>query len=393
LLLRRIGRTTLTHTTFGMATQNRLTLAFTDRALESAFVAHMFARTLQQGRTAIVVAVLVYLLFGVFDAWWFPPEHRAYVWAIRLAALSVPIVVFALTYGRWFKRAPYASLASVGLAGGFGLIGMFALMPIEAVTQCFASMLLVTFFTYNLVGTRFIYALWVDVILLLIFVMFIVSSDYPIHASATHLFFIVSANLIGGAAGYLTEYQHRQLFLRQRELDEQRLRHFDRSLHDALTGLPNRELLHERVEQALSRSNRDGLRHAGLFIDLDGFKQINDHFGHEVGDRTVRAVANRLQAAVRDVDTVARLGGDEFFVLIYGISTADNALAKANALLTLIKAPLPGMPDEFVQSASIGICLFPYPSANVDDIIRRADQAMYNAKEAGKDQCFVANGE
>ena len=174
---------------------------------------------------------------------------------------------------------------------------------------------------------------------------------------------------------------------------KQRLKHFDRSLHDALTGLPNRELLHDRMEQALSRSSRDGLHHAGLFIDLDGFKQINDNFGHEVGDRTLKEVADRLRAAVREADTVARLGGDEFFVLIYDISESDNAVAKATQLLALIKAPLPGMPDEFVQSASIGICLFPYPSANVEDIIRRADQAMYNAKEAGKDRYFVANSE
>lgn len=380
--------------TFGMATQNRLTLAFADPALESAFASHMFARTVQQGRMAIVVAITVYLLFGAFDPWWVPPDHRAPVWAIRIAALCVPFTVFALTFTRWFRAAAYVALASVGLAGGLGLMGMYALIPIEAVTQCFAAMLLVTFFTYNLVGTRFIYALWVDMILLLVFVlMFVPGSGYPTHALATHLFFIVSANFIGGAAGYLTEYQHRQLFLRQRELDEQRLKHFDRSLHDALTGLPNRELLHDRMEQARSRSNRDGLRHAGLFIDLDGFKQINDRFGHEVGDRTLKEVADRLRAAVREADTVARLGGDEFFVLIYGISAADNAVAKATQLLALIKAPLPEMPNEYVQSASIGICLFPYPSANVEDIIRRADQAMYNAKEAGKDRYFVANGE
>ena len=380
--------------TFGMATPNRLTLAFTDRALESAFASYMFARTVQQGRTAIVVAITVYLLFGAFDPWWVPPDHRAQVWAIRMAALCVPVAVFALSFTRWFRAAAYVALASVGLAGGLGLMGMYALMPIEAVTQCYAAVLLVTFFTYNLVGTRFIFALCVDMILLLVFVlMFVPGSGYPTHALATHLFFIVSANFIGGAASYLTEYQHRQLFLRERELEEQRLKHFDRSLHDALTGLPNRELLHDRMEQALSRSNRDGLRHAGLFIDLDGFKQINDHFGHEVGDRTLKEVADRLRAAVREADTVARLGGDEFFVLIYDISESDNAVAKATQLLALIKAPLPGMPDEFVQSASIGICLFPYPSANVEDIIRRADQAMYNAKEAGKDRFFVANSE
>jgi diguanylate cyclase (GGDEF)-like protein len=160
-----------------------------------------------------------------------------------------------------------------------------------------------------------------------------------------------------------------------------------------LTGLPNRELLHDRMDQAIRRSHRDGLYHAGLFVDIDGFKQFNDNYGHDVGDHVLKTVATRLMSAVREADTVARLGGDEFFVLLYNVGSLSNARAKADSLLARIRAPLPDMPEGFALTASIGVCPFPYVSANVGDVIRRADQAMYEAKEAGKDQYVVADVE
>jgi diguanylate cyclase (GGDEF)-like protein len=98
-------------------------------------------------------------------------------------------------------------------------------------------------------------------------------------------------------------------------------------------------------------------------------------------------------SAVREADTVARLGGDEFFVLLYNVGSLSNARAKADSLLARIRAPLPDMPEGFALTASIGVCPFPYVSANVGDVIRRADQAMYEAKEAGKDQYVVADVE
>ncbi len=377
-----------------MSPHNRLTLTFFDAVVEAEFTSRTYARTVQQGRAAIVVGISVYLLHGLFDPWWVSTDHRAHVWAIRLTALSVPVAVFALTFTRWFAPRAYAGFALVGMAAGLGLMGMFALMPIASVTICYASLLLVTFFTYNLVGTRFIYALTVDLILLVCFVViFALWFDYPTRALVMHLFLIVSANLIGGAAGYLTEYQHRQLFLRERELDAQSLQLFNRSMHDTLTGLPNRALLHDRLNQAINHSARDGLQHAGLFIDLDGFKQCNDHYGHAIGDQILKTVADRLSGAVREADTVARLGGDEFFMLVYSVGSLKNAVAKADALLALIKSAMPEMPQGFALTASIGICPFPYAGANVEDVIRRADQAMYKAKEAGKNRHFVVNTE
>jgi diguanylate cyclase (GGDEF)-like protein len=377
-----------------MTGQNRCTLTFHDASLERLFVSHTHARTLQQGRVAIIVGVIVYLLFGVLDQWVVPAGQRGHVWAIRCAALTVPVTVFALMYTRWFERASHLLLALIGLAAGVGLLGMFVLMPLDGVLLYYPGLVLAAFFTYTFVGTRFVYALCVDILLLIGYnLIFAAWLGYPLPMLVSHDFFIVSANLIGGVAGYLQESQRRELFLRERELEQERQVHLTRSLHDRLTGLPNRDLLHDRITQALLRSQRDGSIHAGFFIDLDGFKRINDALGHASGDLTLNEIAARLSSVMRDSDTVARLGGDEFFVLAYGVCGLDveGAINQAERMLALIHTPVRGLPEGFVVSASIGICQFPYAGATVEDIIRRADHAMYQAKMAGKNRYAIAD--
>jgi diguanylate cyclase (GGDEF)-like protein len=203
-------------------------------------------------------------------------------------------------------------------------------------------------------------------------------------------FFMISANLIGGAAGYLSEYQRRQLFLREQQLDLERQLHLERSLHDRLTGLPNRDLLNDRIHQALALARRDLARHAGFFVDLDGFKNLNDQLGHENGDVALREVARRLAASMRETDTISRLGGDEFFLLVQDIGSCDSAAHFAEKIITLIEEPIPGLPVDTKLSASIGICLFPQLGfvATPEAIIHCADLAMYRAKAAGKG-CYL----
>ncbi len=333
---------------------------------------------------------MLYLLYGLLDRWFVPAEHQTQVWVIRLIALFVPTIVFALTFTRWFERISHLSLALIGLAAGIGFLAMFSLIPLEALSLYYPGMVLVTFFTYNLVGTRFIYAVCVDIVLLISFNLFAIWKGYPLPVLMSHDFFIICANLIGGAAGYHQEYQNRQLFLRELELDNQRREHLARSLHDRLTGLANRELLHDRMTQALAHATREGASHTGFFIDLDGFKQINDQLGHEVGDRALKAVADSFAHSMRETDTVSRLGGNEFFVLAYGINNVEDIMKQADKILSYIQTAFPEMSTQHRLSASIGICQFPYDGATVADIIRRADQAMYSAKKAGKGRVVIA---
>jgi diguanylate cyclase (GGDEF)-like protein len=162
------------------------------------------------------------------------------------------------------------------------------------------------------------------------------------------------------------------------------------AFHDALTGLPNRALILDRAEQALARARRLSLPAAAMFIDLDGFKEINDTFGHAAGDELLRKVTGRLTSVLRSTDTVGRLGGDEFVVLIDGASMTEGAVPVASRLLAVLREPFDiaerGAGMLFV-TASIGIAIGVHTSA--DELLREADIALYRAKGAGKNRYCV----
>lgn len=154
---------------------------------------------------------------------------------------------------------------------------------------------------------------------------------------------------------------------------------------DPLTGLANRTSLGPALDQAVERARRHGSKLAGVFIDLDGFKQVNDLYGHDAGDRFLVEVARRLRANLRAVDVVARLGGDEFFVVLEDVQ--DEAAVKHIVCKLLAEAVRPYDLAGGVQarvSASIGVSLFPDNSADATGLVKHADMAMYSAKEAGK---------
>ncbi|MFU8889194.1 MAG: EAL domain-containing protein [Trueperaceae bacterium] len=156
--------------------------------------------------------------------------------------------------------------------------------------------------------------------------------------------------------------------------------------HDALTGLPNRTLLRDRLGQAIARSARNGRGGAALFLDLDNLKVTNDTLGHAVGDALLRAVAQRLRLAVRGDDTVARIGGDEFVVLLPEVRDADAVRQVSEKLLSQLRAPFDVAGHEVHASASVGIVLFPGDTADADLLIQHGDTAMYQAKAQGKDR-------
>ena len=155
---------------------------------------------------------------------------------------------------------------------------------------------------------------------------------------------------------------------------------------DHLTGLPNRRLFRDRLEREARRGATERVEFALLFIDLDRFKEVNDLRGHDTGDQLLVQVADRLASCVRSTDTVARLGGDEFTVLLPDIHGPHQALLTAQKLVSRIAAPF-HIQDEVVHlSASVGITLYPQDATDPEDLIRNADQAMYAAKHAGRNQ-------
>jgi len=164
---------------------------------------------------------------------------------------------------------------------------------------------------------------------------------------------------------------------------EQRLQQL--AHYDALTGLPNRLMLQDRLQQAWLATQQRGARPLGvLFLDLDRFKEINDRHGHEVGDLVLKATADRLRAALRESDTVARLSGDEFVIIAPGLRSVEDAAQLAQKLLDRFAHPLDIPGHHIVIRLSIGVTLYPLDESDADGLLRHADTAMYEAKQAGR---------
>jgi diguanylate cyclase (GGDEF)-like protein len=158
---------------------------------------------------------------------------------------------------------------------------------------------------------------------------------------------------------------------------------------DQLTGLANRGLFYDRVGHALSTHLRSGGSFAVFFIDLDGFKQVNDELGHSAGDRVLQVVADRLTTCLRDGDTVARFGGDEFAVLTERLSSPADVHVTAGRIVAAVREPIELGVIRASVTASVGVALN-RPGDTADDIVREADLAMYTAKTTGKCRHVVA---
>jgi diguanylate cyclase (GGDEF)-like protein len=187
-----------------------------------------------------------------------------------------------------------------------------------------------------------------------------------------------SARLLVTTLGAALE-SHRMIL--QLNTARERARHL--ATHDQLTGLANRSLFHDRLSQAVSAARRSRQKLAVLFVDLDGFKSINDTLGHAVGDGLLRAIARRLASCLRETDTAGRLGGDEFAVLLTNLTNELDAATVARKLLASLSEPIEFRRQSTSIRCSIGIATFPRDANEPEDLIKRADTAMYHAKERG----------
>jgi diguanylate cyclase (GGDEF)-like protein len=162
------------------------------------------------------------------------------------------------------------------------------------------------------------------------------------------------------------------------------------ALYDALTGLANRRLLTDRISAALANARRNNGSMAIVYLDLDGFKQINDALGHGIGDALLKMVAGRLKAAVRQEDTVGRLGGDEFAIALWNASSVDDVVTVASKLIKSVSMPYAIEHHTVRVTTSAGIGIFPRHGMDANTIMKRADTALYAAKHAGKNAFRIA---
>jgi len=184
--------------------------------------------------------------------------------------------------------------------------------------------------------------------------------------------------------GMVTRYIGVFRDITQIKAQEAQLQHM--AHYDPLTGLPNRALLADRMAVALAQAGRSGEKLAVCYLDLDGFKPVNDTWGHATGDRLLEEIAGRLREAVRGGDTVARLGGDEFVLLLANLAGVEECEISLARLLQTVARPIVIDGAALTVTASIGVTLFPGDGADADTLLRHADQAMYAAKEAGRNR-------
>jgi diguanylate cyclase (GGDEF)-like protein len=177
-----------------------------------------------------------------------------------------------------------------------------------------------------------------------------------------------------------------QILLKQHEKELQRIAHYD-----ALTGIPNRMLLSDRMKQAIAHAKRDGDLLAVCYLDLDGFKQVNDTLGHQAGDQVLIEISRRIEGILRKGDTCARLGGDEFVVLLPNLSDEEKCIVTVKRLLEIIAQPISVQSQNFFLSASIGISIYRGGESDADVLLNYADQAMYTAKQSGKNRYHIFN--
>lgn len=191
-----------------------------------------------------------------------------------------------------------------------------------------------------------------------------------------------------GAQDYLVKGQgHPELLARsvryaiERKRTEERLTYL--AQYDHLTGLVNRTLFRDRLIQAMARSKRLQQSLGLMVLDLDRFKTVNDTMGHDVGDQLLKSVADRLKCCVREVDTVARMGGDEFTIVLEGVASEENIAIVAKRIVEAILAPFEIKNRQMSIGISIGITVYPHDDREVDDLLKHADDAMYQAKQQG----------
>lgn len=351
-----------------------------------------FVNTGWTGLALLVAVILGITLWRVSD---FPSDKN---WQGPLASVTLLALVFYTLY-LFRRRLPYTLKASV-LVGIF-LLGGATSLPVFGyagggstawmVTGCIIAALLfskrvamgaIGFATLvlGLAGWAFVsgwHKLPVNLNIML--------TQWPSWANV-----MVSVAATTGIITLALAAYSRGLLQALKELENQRDQIEHMASHDNLTGLPMLRLAVDRCDMAIRHAQRAQQKVALLFIDLDGFKAVNDTFGHEAGDHVLREVAKRLKSSVRAADTAARIGGDEFVILLTGLENADFAGDVAAKLIRVVGQPIAYEGQELEVGASVGISIFPDHATDTLALRKAADEAMYSAKKAGKNRHQLA---
>ncbi|MFH1466756.1 MAG: GGDEF domain-containing protein [Pseudomonadota bacterium] len=363
-------------------------LAFPDHALERAFREQYAENGLPTVRLGLALGALLYALFGVLDAF-VAPDDRLLLWSIRALVVLPPIASFLYSMLRTkrFLAQQQEIMAATTLLGGLGILAMLTLAgdPIPRVYP--SGLVLVLLWGFFNARVRFEAAALVGATLVVAYAaVALLIRPVPAIWALSSLFFLVSSLFMGGLAAFALERLERQRFLHLRTIEEV-------SVRDPLTGLFNRRHLEDRIAELAALRRRYGATGCLVLLDLDGFKAINDLFGHWSGDRMLREVARQLVANARATDLVFRYGGDEFCLLL----PSSNPTA-ARAMLERVRAALREQPvgegaAARIVDLSAGCIAIPDRALQPADLIAQADELLLAAKRLGKGRILLREEE
>ncbi|MBE2166848.1 MULTISPECIES: GGDEF domain-containing protein [unclassified Cobetia] len=393
---------------------NPMTLCFADDTLERRYRRRQIETSHKLSRITIPLSCLLFASYGLIEISLL--DHYETYLLLRTSVLVGVLGLFLLSRLPRFRHHVNGILCLASLVAALGTLAMFHvgdghagehLVESHAAGQhedehgdfpvYFVTLITVVFWTYTLLGLQFIYAMACGLLIWMgctaSCALMHLGSDVLVEANEA--FFMMAVNLLAGMSAYSRERQSRQLFLHECHITGERDDLRDHAMCDSLTGLLNRRALLTRLDQILDIQTL-GTVQAALFIDLDGFKPVNDRHGHAIGDEVLRITGERLGNTLRGNDIVGRLGGDEFLVLISREGNGRKGPEQlAERLIDAISRPITlevdGEPLIIAVSASIGISLFPFSGATPETVIARADSAMYEAKQRGRGVVVTGN--
>lgn len=344
---------------------------------------HLHART-EAIKNYPVNAYITFTLFATFGMAIYlslPPSIIASwikLFAICITVLLVRRVILSIRrFDRWFDwHMTFESACIVAL-----LVIMSNIVPPgQGKILSYVGVSYAIFLVYGFVGLRFPFALFSGWVGGAVGIVLTYALGFHVNWALLNGTY-TTASALGMVIAYMLERKDRLNYLQAMSLSHL-------SLHDSLTKLPNRALFVDRLTYALNAAQRDGREFTLMFMDLDGFKEVNDAYGHHIGDLLLREVAQRIQNRIRSQDTFARLGGDEF-VLLMNNDKPDEAAIVAEKILEILRKPFQIEDHTLRITSSIGIAIYPNNGNTQHDLLTNADAAMYHAKETGRNAyCF-----
>ena len=368
-------------------------LKFKNALLEKEFNEFNLPFLKREVRAGVIMVILSWLLYANMEPMNAPISAFLSIAIAALVGSAFLGFVYWTTFLQKFKKHHQIIVMAGVLATMLTVLIKIKFYPDFPILHYLPVLICITFWMFANSGVSFIYAIACGLVFYAVaYIAFLMDGNVSRIDVITALYFMLISYFMGAVISYHNDIQSRKIFLAHKELEREKQHHHHKSIHDVLTQLPNRELLEDRIIQAINIATRTNISCAGIFIDLDNFKSINDQYGHAIGDLYLQEVADRLRDITREADTIARISGDEFFLLMLDTKSEEAVLGLAQKIQENLN-------DEFLLGeqfkltglgASIGICMFPYTNCSPHDIINRADKAMYKVKHLGKNNITVA---